>query len=568
MFDISILKTLSGSATYQRGEKLFALAAVQIIACSEKKVSAKVKGTQVYDVSLINSADNILGRCSCPAFANSGFCKHCVAVALTVNHHELVDSGVKVVSDEQKLQDYLESLDKNKLVEALFKQIFSDSQLSKQWLLRADMANKPVAEKELKKLITKALPKRQMWEYHKVARYFDNAEGVLDILLSQLDNVSADMRLSLMMQCLARLNVVLERIDDSGGYRFAVEGKIAQEIYAAFAAVSWSANEQARWLFVQYQNADDISLNIPDGFRLSAEVKSLFVAECQQAFDEYSVATDIKSRSWDHQLSRLSAPLLQFSKENNDLHQQVKILSKTADKLSDILKICELCLSYDDELSAEDWLLKAKALISNDHDQLIWQRLAVAVALANDDMRLAWRYALKNFSLYPCFTGYLALKTVAEQTGNLSSKIEGDVEQTLLSLYQEKAAGITIYADDVLSYYIHHQQFDKAIEWCESHKAHVPALLSFSESIAESHPDKAMLFYQRSLMSLLHRANNHTYAEVTEHLIVLSKKWPYGSDKQQYFMELLSGIIGKHKAKRNFMALVKDNFTDYLSNRS
>ena len=42
----------------------------------------------------------------------------------------------------------------------------------------------------LKKLVTKALPKKHLWEYNKVARYFEKAESVIKVFSEHLKLLS------------------------------------------------------------------------------------------------------------------------------------------------------------------------------------------------------------------------------------------------------------------------------------------------------------------------------------------------------------------------------------------
>ncbi len=77
------LRALAGARSFDRGlEYLDALSGLEVGAGS---VTATVHGTDVYEVELtLGGGIGVSGRCDCPYGQEGNFCKHCVAVGLTV----------------------------------------------------------------------------------------------------------------------------------------------------------------------------------------------------------------------------------------------------------------------------------------------------------------------------------------------------------------------------------------------------------------------------------------------------------------------------------------------------
>jgi uncharacterized Zn finger protein len=79
------VRKLAGNKVFARGQDYFEARQVEILAIEPKQILAQVTGTEDYRTTLTGRGKAIGGACSCPAFGDWGFCKHMVAVALTVN---------------------------------------------------------------------------------------------------------------------------------------------------------------------------------------------------------------------------------------------------------------------------------------------------------------------------------------------------------------------------------------------------------------------------------------------------------------------------------------------------
>lgn len=84
-FDIETLRGLAGAKAFARGEGYARSGQVDILSLEPDRVLAQVAGTEDYRTVLNGAGTRISGECSCPAFADWGFCKHMVAVALMAN---------------------------------------------------------------------------------------------------------------------------------------------------------------------------------------------------------------------------------------------------------------------------------------------------------------------------------------------------------------------------------------------------------------------------------------------------------------------------------------------------
>lgn len=90
------LMELAGERSFKRGLKYFQQGKVTDIRRSlDNQFQALVNGRESYSVTLSLDDGNWQGECSCPASDHSDFCKHCVAVALSIEADEQLDSAIK-----------------------------------------------------------------------------------------------------------------------------------------------------------------------------------------------------------------------------------------------------------------------------------------------------------------------------------------------------------------------------------------------------------------------------------------------------------------------------------------
>src|SRR5579883_3397693 len=134
------LRQQTGDRTFQRGEDYFNKGRVVSLAEYEGTVTAKVLGTEEYQVKLWLRHGNLDYSCTCPVGGEGDFCKHCVAVGLAWFAQQQGTVGQKAQQPRTHLddvRDYLLKLDKPKLVSLFMEQVINDDHLREKLLMRA-----------------------------------------------------------------------------------------------------------------------------------------------------------------------------------------------------------------------------------------------------------------------------------------------------------------------------------------------------------------------------------------------------------------------------------------------
>ncbi len=467
--------------------------------------------------------------------------------------------------DKKKLiSEYLLQLSAEQLAAEIMPLVEQDKAFFEQLCLKAQLALSPFNRKEVGKLITKALPNRHTWEQPKVAKYFSHAINMFSMLNHSIASQSPDIKLQVLEDFLNRFNVVMAKVDDSFGQRFALQEVVFNAFSQTFNQVDWPIQQQGEWLLKHYLSANDLTLPITSGFPLNEPQYQAFLQSCQRAFSDIEVSADIKLRNTNIVLNRLSKPLLKQASANRDVHSQVKILAKTAVSINDVLNICQLQLQQHDELSADDYLLKAKGLIANDIDKMIWLKHAINVALAEMDVAKACQYAWQAFELQPGFAEFLRLEKVVLKTGELGKRELEAIEHVFLQKsvpLNDKQPGNN---SNALDFYLYVDQFDKAIAWASNHKVDRYKLLSLANKIQSTHCDIAVNFYCRVLQDILDQKTNSAYADAIEYLKEIAQHWPANLEHKKAFLSLLTTLVESNRKKRQFLDLISLNFAPYL----
>lgn len=155
-FDVETVASLAGSRVFERGVKYHSDGRVARTEIEGGRVVATVKGTMPYSVELWNDDDGQQWSCTCPAAEDGSFCKHAVAVALSIiaGEQELAPSSIAesgrssgrsanrgpVPDTERDLVTVVEGLSADRLAEIVMQQATSDWRLREILLAEAQSA--------------------------------------------------------------------------------------------------------------------------------------------------------------------------------------------------------------------------------------------------------------------------------------------------------------------------------------------------------------------------------------------------------------------------------------------
>ncbi|MBP8536312.1 SWIM zinc finger domain-containing protein [Streptomyces sp. MK37H] len=246
------LKLLAGPRSYERGlGYLDALSGVEV---GDGWVTASVHGTERYEVELtLDGPGGLSGECDCPYGMEGNFCKHLVALGLTVlAQRESLPRQRKAARDRaQDLDGWLSGLSKDELLALVREQVGEDRQLRRRLELRAASARGDLSavRARIRDLLDIG-PFAQYGyvEYADARAYADQAGQAVSEIGALTGSGRADDAVTLAREAMRLLADAVESVDDSDGWLGQVGTDLAEAHLEACRAARPDPGELARWL--------------------------------------------------------------------------------------------------------------------------------------------------------------------------------------------------------------------------------------------------------------------------------------------------------------------------------
>ncbi|MDX2936504.1 SWIM zinc finger family protein [Streptomyces ipomoeae] len=249
------LRALAGARSFERG--LGYLDAVSGVEVGDGWVTASVHGTERYEVELtLDGPDGLGGDCDCPYGMEGNFCKHLVALGLTVLAQAAsLPRQRKVARNRaQTLDVWLSTLSKDELLALVREQVGEDRQLRRRLELRAagargDLAGVRASVREL--LDVRPFARYGYVEYADARAYADQAGQAVSAIGALTGSGRAADAIELTREAMRLLAEASESVDDSDGWLGQVGADLAAAHLEACRAARPDPEELARWLVGQ-----------------------------------------------------------------------------------------------------------------------------------------------------------------------------------------------------------------------------------------------------------------------------------------------------------------------------
>lgn len=356
-FGADDLRYAAGDLVFARGEDY--LQHVRGLRIEGRRAWASIQATRAYDVLIDWTDGRISGNCTCPHNAEGNFCKHLVAVGLTVLEARPGDAP-----DAAVIAEYLEQLDRDALRELVLALVGRDDSALRMVLARAMASGLAgtVDPAELVAMVNATL-RVGFVDYQSSFDVARNAQDLLDNLQEMLDAGVAETALPALERAATRLRKITLNADDSGG----VIGDACQravDLHAGAARASKPKSVRlARWLAkfrIDSPGWPETTLAMyVDAF--DDKAMAAYRAAVQKE-DQATIGADQWQR---HEVDRM---LLELADHDGDLEAAVRLLSRgehpqfgaivsrlrTAGRFSEALQWIDRAVS-DDRVSGFGW---------------------------------------------------------------------------------------------------------------------------------------------------------------------------------------------------------------------
>ncbi|MDN3260638.1 hypothetical protein QWJ26_12590 [Streptomyces sp. CSDS2] len=256
------LRALAGARSFERG--LGYLDAVRGLEVGEGSVTAVVDGTDVYEVELALGGDEgVSGWCDCPYGQEGNFCKHCVAVGLTVLRRAETVPRQRAAARARAfgLEAWLSALSRDELLALVREQLAGDRELRRRLELRAAVVRFDLGM--VRDRITALIDPRPFARYGVIeyadapgyARQVAEAAGALRALAA---GGHAERAVGLAEEVLRALGEAYGEVDDSDGVVGQAAAAVAEAHLEACRVARTDPARLAEWLVGMASDGDGV----------------------------------------------------------------------------------------------------------------------------------------------------------------------------------------------------------------------------------------------------------------------------------------------------------------------
>jgi uncharacterized Zn finger protein len=546
-FDFDRLRELAGAKAFALGEEYHQDEQVELLAVEPKRVLARVAGSEDYRTELTGRGKDIGGRCSCPAYADWGFCKHMVAVGLAANAADGTEAAGE--SALSRIRKHLETQSVDVLADMIVALAEQDVRLFRSLELAAasSQADDPKLEVRLRKAIDSATRTADFVDYAAASDWADGVGDALDAIEPLASGPRAELALKLVERAIERIEGAIESIDDSDGHCGALLDRAAEIHLAAASAARLDPVQLARDLFARETGADS--------YAFGGAAARYAEALGEPGLAEYRRLATVAWETLPPQGARRSgqeSPFARgrlvgildfFAERDGDIDKRIALRATDLSSPYRYLELAQFCLAQGRKEQAieyaEEGLWKFEDGGRDERLVLFAADLLAKTGRAGDAETHLWTAFEKD----PSLELYARLR---EAGGDAARSRAVRVIEARCA--RKNDADWRNPADLLIDISLQEKAFDEA--WAAVRKfGGSPAVTARLARVSEtSHPAEAVEVYQASVERL---ADHGRYDEAAE-LIKRMGKMRSAGEQAAY----VAALEARHGRKRNFMKLL------------
>ncbi|MEE6268588.1 hypothetical protein V2E29_23535 [Streptomyces diastatochromogenes] len=548
------LKALAGARSFERGRGY--VDAVSGVEVGDGWIGASVRGTERYEVELVlDGPGGLSGECDCPYGLEGNFCKHLVALGLTVlARQESLPRQRKAARDRaQDLDGWLSARSKGELLALVQELLGEDRQLRHRLELRAASARGDLAvvRARIRDLLDIG-PFAQYGyvEYADARAYADQAGQAVSAIGALTGSGRAADAIVLAREAMELLAQAVECIDDSDGWLGQVGAGLVDAHLDACRAARPDPGELARWLIGHALGGLGDGLTDIDPL----DYEDVLGAEGTALLRQLAVeAWRGNRRGWAEKYL-----MERLAKAGGDVDAVIAVhgadLAPNGHTHLVIARELDTARRPDEALGwAERGMREARDLADVDTALVDYlgdryaqaDRLVDAVALRRD-----------HFGARRTLLTYQQLRAAARAADRWPAEREGALALLRADAGQRKRGG---YGSSVLvDVLLDDKDVDAAWQAATEAGAHDRQWLSLADQARATRPADALGVYLRLAEPLTQRTGNHVYEELVSLLLSIRDcHRRLGSPEE--FTGYVTALRTAQKRKRNLMRLMDEH---------
>jgi uncharacterized Zn finger protein len=545
-FDVAALREIAGEAAFARGAAYARQGRARILSIAPGEVRAEITGSEIYHALLNGGGAAISGGCSCPAFEGWGFCKHLVAVALTVNAASPAEIAT-ADGAEARLRAHLAGQTSEALAERLLALARRDSALWRELDAEAALAggDDETALALICETIDEAMDIGGRVDWRGAGAWADDVGTAVGRIAALLAAGRAGVALAALDHLFDLADEAWEEIDDSEGEATAALRQARELHLAACAEARPDPVVLAGELFEHEMTSDfDLWTDArriyarPLGKRGRAEYRRLAETAWREGGDR-------------HDRARVREILDAFAEDDGDVDARIALRASEAHSAHDYAGLAALCLAAGRRDEALVWAEEGLWRLEDHPD---FHLTTLTADLMRDAGRRADAEALlwKAFERQPDERLHRMLKKTAADPAGVADRCAGLVEARIAAQASSPWSTLPGLLVDML---LEESRADDAWRAARTHRCPDQVIERLARATEGSHPEDAIAAYADLVERHIKLTTNQGYEEACRLLTHLEDLRARRGQSAAHAAHL-EDLRTRHKFKRNFIRLL------------
>jgi uncharacterized Zn finger protein len=563
------LLTLAGPRSFARGTAYHRDGRVELADVGGERASAVVRGSLPYDVVLSVADNELAWSCSCPVGEDGDFCKHCVAVALSVaaaggTPSKRARRTAKTQQPKVDLEAYVRSLGSDELAELVMTQVKED------WRLRERLTARVAAVKGTgidemawsRRIDAVFAPYDDFVPYREAAGWATEVNDVIGALEELVDSGHAGAVIALAERAHRKADAAVQYIDDSDGWLSDISARLGSLHHRACVMSSPDPVELAGRL-------SDLELTSElDAFhRAAADYADVLgtdgIAEYRRRVEPKWRKLGPDSDRWSGDRFRVREAMIGIALATGDPDELIRVKQQDLRTPDDYREVAESLRAGGRVDDAIDWAHRGLATFADRP----WQNGPLRELLAEmlrgqGDAIGAVELFWQAFDAHPSLETYRRLLTEADvveartpSRDRAISALRNRVAQRRADDQERHSLVTTTPASALIQILLHEGDVEDAWAAALEYGCEQRLWLTLARAREAGHPLDAIPVYEREALAQIDTKKNGGYRAAVDYLARI-RKLAAAARQPARFDDFLAEIRVKHKPKRNLMALL------------
>lgn len=559
---------LAGPRSYARGLDYHDDGRVEFGTATDDNVEAVVRGTMPYRVVLRVRGRTVDWSCMCPVGEDGSFCKHCVAVALSLQPGEDTKQPARgrkarARGGEPDLRTYVASLEQAELVDLVMEQAKSDWRLHERLAARAAAAAGSGIDERLwrRRLEAAFAPDDDFVDYREAPAWAEDVEDTLDALEELADAGHAGAVVTLAEHAHHLADAAVQYIDDSDGWLTGISSHLGELHLRACTMASPDPVELARRL-AELELTAELDTFHRAALTYADVLGPNGLAEYRRVIEPRWRKLAPDAEGWSSERFRLSEAMTGIALAVHDPDELVRVKQHDLRAPDDYREVAEALRGAGRVEEAIDWARRGLEAHADRPRQTPPLRELLAEMLREQgDLKGAVALFWQAFEAHPSLDAYRRLLAEADLAGK-----RDDWRRRAMAALRKRVgkrpvgdvAGppvVVAPAVVLVEVLLHEGDVNEAWKAATTYGCTDRLWLTLARARGQDHPLDAIPVYERSALAAIEGRNNQAYRAAVDRLDAIEKLAGRAGEPER-FARFVAEVRVKHKAKRNLMALL------------